>query len=171
MNKFLEAKHWQVFIILIIGLITANFEIENQLTLSLTLFLFGVILYMIYPFLIGYFLQKYVPTNTKLNYNFFIINSFIWIVTYMIIMILSDGQGMSFTGLKALAMFYVFFAFIHFLSFPAKTIKTIELGREAVLGEYIGDFFLVLFLPIGIWFIQPRLNKIIEMNKIENSDN
>ena len=35
-------------------------------------------------------------------------------------------------------------------------------NREAGLSESIGDFFLTFFLPLGIWFLQPRTNKIVE---------
>ncbi len=44
--------------------------------------------------------------------------------------------------------------------FCAKTLKSIELGYEAQLGDYIGYFFLFWFNFVGFWLIQPSLNKI-----------
>ena len=38
----------------------------------------------------------------------------------------------------------------------AKTYKTIELNRTVSFGSFVGEFFLILFLPIGIWFLQPK---------------
>lgn len=75
-------------------------------------------------------------------------------------MVVSDGQGMTFSGVEAIPGFYVFFAFLHFLMFPARTLKSIEKDKKADIGECIGDFFLIVFLPIGIWFLQPRINRV-----------
>lgn len=50
-------------------------------------------------------------------------------------------------------MFYGFF-------FCAKTLKSIEMGREAELNDYIGYFFLFWFNFVGFWIIQPSVNRI-----------
>jgi hypothetical protein len=44
--------------------------------------------------------------------------------------------------------------------FAAKTLKSIELGRLAKFGDYAGEFFLIWFSPLGIWILQPRLNRL-----------
>lgn len=80
-------------------------------------------------------------------------------------MVLSDGKGMEFNGLEAIPMFYVFYAFVHSLAFPVKTLKSIELNKEASLGDYFGSFMLIVILPIGIWFLQPRINQIENMKE------
>jgi hypothetical protein len=54
------------------------------------------------------------------------------------------------------------------LWFNAKTFKSVELQREALIGDYIGEFFLLWYFPIGIWFIQPRINKIF--GSVENDN-
>ena len=162
MERFLRLKHWQITILLLLGILTSNIEITNAHTLSLIIKLLGIFIYMSYPLIIGISLQNYLPRNIELNINLFQINSFICIVFYAAVMIIADGKEMTFSGLAAVPFFYVFYAFIHFLGFPAKTLKTIELKKKASLGEYIGDFFLIVFLPLGIWFLQPRINKIIE---------
>jgi hypothetical protein len=77
-------------------------------------------------------------------------------------MIISGGQGMEFNGVAALPGFYVFYALLYYISFPARTLKSIENGKKADFGEYFGDFFLIVFLPIGIWFLQPRINKVTQ---------
>jgi hypothetical protein len=47
------------------------------------------------------------------------------------------------------------------LYFNARMIKTVELQRKISLSEYIVDFFLLWFFFVGIWFIQPRLNALV----------
>lgn len=58
--------------------------------------------------------------------------------------------------------FFVLFCQGYCLYFCAKTLRSIELGREAHFGDYIGDFFLILLHFIGVWFIQPRVNLVYE---------
>lgn len=50
-------------------------------------------------------------------------------------------------------MFYV-------LRFVAKSLKSVELQRPVRFGDYAGEFFLIWFFLIGVWIIQPRVNKI-----------
>ncbi|MEN9640511.1 MAG: hypothetical protein RLZZ262_2380, partial [Bacteroidota bacterium] len=41
-------------------------------------------------------------------------------------------------------------------------IKLLELQREVRFSEFIREFFLIWFFPIGIWFIQPKINRWFE---------
>ena len=56
--------------------------------------------------------------------------------------------------------FFSMFCIFYCLYFVAKTIRTIELQRECSFSDFAGEFFLIWFYPIGIWIIQPRINKI-----------
>ncbi len=60
--------------------------------------------------------------------------------------------------LHLFAMFCIFYN-IYFVS---KTIKTVELQREVTFGEFIGEFFMIWFYFIGIWILQPKINKMGE---------
>ncbi|WBA43434.1 hypothetical protein [Hymenobacter canadensis] len=46
------------------------------------------------------------------------------------------------------------------LYFVAKTLKSVELQRPASFSEFVGEFFLLWFFPVGIWVIQPRINRL-----------
>lgn len=52
----------------------------------------------------------------------------------------------------------------------SKSLKSMELGREAVAKEYILDAILLFLLPIGIWFIQPRVNRLFNQTKIKQEE-
>lgn len=58
--------------------------------------------------------------------------------------------------LHLFAMFCMFYC----LYFVSKALKSAELQREALLGDYIIDFILFWFYFVGIWFLQPRINKL-----------
>jgi len=156
MKSILRLRHWQIFPILLAGLFLSNFTIDDNQTLTTILSITGATICFLWPLLIGIGLYKFLPEEINLNYNLFIINSFIWITAYIVFAIIYDMT------LNFLPGFYLFYAFIHYLTFPARTLKSIEKGEKAVLGEYIGDLLLIIFLPVGIWFLQPRINKVIE---------
>ena len=54
------------------------------------------------------------------------------------------------------------FCIFYIMYFVSKTLKTVELQREVKFGDFVGEFFMVWFFPIGIWMIQPKVNKMIE---------
>ena len=60
--------------------------------------------------------------------------------------------------LHLFSMFCIFYS----LYFVAKTFKTVELQREVKFSDFAGEFFMIWFYPVGIWIIQPRINKFLE---------
>ncbi len=54
------------------------------------------------------------------------------------------------------------FCMFHSYYFVANTLKTVELQRETSFSDFAGEFFMIWFYPIGIWIIQPKINKIVE---------
>jgi len=53
-------------------------------------------------------------------------------------------------------MFRIFYS----MYFVAKTIKTAELQRKVGFGDFVGEFFLLWFYFIGVWIVQPKVNKL-----------
>lgn len=169
MRFLLTAKHWQVFLVVIFGLFLTSFRLVDYPTITVTLNTIGFLVYFLWPMLVARGLQDYLPPRITLSDTFFLINGFLSMATILGILVFTDGQGMTFTGLAALPMFYVFFAFLYYLAFPGRTLRTIENKRDADFGDYFSDFFLVLFLPIGIWLLQPRINNVVEEGDKENA--
>jgi hypothetical protein len=125
-------------------------------------------------------LQKKVPTNIKMKIKKFQIFFFIPI-TYMLFLSVAIGVAMSaipelikggeepsigligsimavILPLHFLSMFCIFYV----LYFVAKTFKTVELQREVTFSDFAGEFFMIWFYPIGIWVVQPKINKMAE---------
>lgn len=44
----------------------------------------------------------------------------------------------------------------------AKTIKLVEKGNTERKPEFIGEFFMIWFYYIGVWILQPKINKMAE---------
>lgn len=52
------------------------------------------------------------------------------------------------------------FCTVYTMYFAAKTIKLAELQRPVTFTDFADEFFLIWFFPIGIWFVQPRINEL-----------
>ncbi|WP_089381988.1 hypothetical protein [Lutibacter agarilyticus] len=113
-------------------------------------------------------LNDKLPLDSKLNIKVFRILFLIPII-YILLLTLGldyilnegDGNGGLFGVIIILHLFSMFCIF-YGLRFAAKTMKSVELGRNAKFGDYAGEFFLMWFSFIGYWVLQPRLNKLIK---------
>lgn len=86
--------------------------------------------------------------------------SILYPITYFVFAIFNLHSGGDFImPLHFSAMISTLYAIL----FSAKTLKSAELNREAFISDYLGDFFLLWFFPIGIWIIQPKINKMVEI--------
>jgi hypothetical protein len=122
-------------------------------------------------------LQKKVPENITMKVKKFKIFFFIPIVYILIFLafISLSMNGLFSTypepnagiigGLFAVIIplhLFSMFCIFYSLYFVAKTFKTVELQREVKFGDFAGEFFMIWFYPIGIWIVQPKINKMIE---------
>ncbi len=63
-----------------------------------------------------------------------------------------------------LVNFIIMICNIHSIFYTARTLKTVELNRKVGFGDFIGEFFLIMFFPIGVWIIQPKINAFVSEN-------
>lgn len=144
---------------------------------------FPIIMLLFMGGLFGWFwsvaigLQKFIPENIPMKVNRFKIFFFIpliYIVCLMAFMGMAfnsniwQGNGQPpfwFFGVFAVIFpvhLFSMFCIFYCLYFVAKTIKTAELQREVSFSDFLGEFFLAWFHFIGIWILQPRINKLIQ---------
>ncbi|WP_339758417.1 hypothetical protein [Algoriphagus aquimarinus] len=195
-DRFLKAKHWQLFLLTFGIPLIFQFIIMEKMVSSIgtgtapdpsALFIF----FKIYPLLMipigfiffGWFwsvaigLQSKIPENVKMKVKKFklfflillvyllIINVLLWVLTNGLmtgtIEPNNDQAGFAFAIIVPLHLFSMFCIF-YSLYFVAKTFKTVELQREVSFADFAGEFFMIWFYPIGIWMVQPKINKMIE---------
>ncbi|RNC86368.1 MAG: hypothetical protein ED556_08730 [Winogradskyella sp.] len=197
-NKFLNAKHWQLFTLMF------GIPILLQIVIMISVFsntdltgpepygvlnlmkVFPIIMILYVGLFFGWFwsigigLQKYIPTDIKMKIKKFKIFFFIPLIyiLFLIAIIGTSFYGVSsgnnaVGGIVGKMLFIVIpmhlfsmFCTFYLLYFTSKTIKTTELERNVTFSDFIGEFFMIWFFPIGIWFIQPRINKIINEKTI-----
>jgi magnesium-transporting ATPase (P-type) len=194
-NKFLKAKHWQLFIltfgipmilqIVMMVSVFSNFVTQKNpdpTTMFNYMKFFPFIFILFVAIFLGWFwsvaigLQKKVPENVSMKVRKFKVFFFIPIV-YMSVffsffffsmntLFPNPEPNFGFVGgLFAIIIplhLFAMFCILYSLYFVAKTIKTVELQRAVTFSDFAGEFFLIWFYPIGIWIIQPKINKMIE---------
>ena len=154
-------KSWQAFLYVIVALFLINFTIVGNNFATAVLHVIGMLMYFSWYVLIGHELYHLVPSKIGYSYNLFVVNYCLLVTLFGILVFLFvDGGQIHLTGAPALSGFYLLFALIDLMLFPARVLRTLELRRTVPKRECIGEFIMMLFLPIGIWFLQPRINKV-----------
>ena len=187
---FLKIKHWQLFLVVwalpalikVPSWISKGYASNPELTILATYLWIGVLIGWMYS--IGVSLSKMLPENTKMNLKFFRICTIIPLILAVVVVVSASctyigiiNTESSFWKADSIIfkiVFTVFFLIFAILTqftpiaifynshFCSKTLKTIELQQKIKFGKYAIEFFLILFSFIGIWFIQPRVNKIFK---------
>lgn len=133
-------------------------------------------------------LHKMLPGDIKLNMTRFKIFFFIPFIYFnaILLFVFFLIQNMKDTGeapvpnvdmiLSAYAMIIPLHLFSIFCSFhsiyhTAKTIKSAEQKKEVKFQEFGTEFVLLWFFPIGIWFLQPRINKLYTEQEYNSKPN
>jgi hypothetical protein len=178
-----------IFQFIMMGTMLASIGIgtEPDPTTLFSLFSFFPILMIIFVgTFFGWFwaiaigLQSKLPTHIKMKTNMFKVFFFIPI-TYMLLFsigigavmyILPDmvetgqelnlGLMLSSTAIILPLHFFSMFCIFYCLYFVSKTFKTVELQRKTTFSDFAGEFFLIWFYPIGIWIVQPKINKMVD---------
>jgi len=176
MKTFLRLKHWQLFCLLvctylgfqIVGKTTTVISSQGKTTTfseySPLVFLFIAVLFGWF-YTVGVNLIKKLPDTVKMN-----ITKFKWLMFILIMYIFLFYAFVHFRiqpntiTLVIIILLHLFsmFCILYCIYFNAKALKTVELQQPVTFSDYAGEFFLLLFFPIGIWIIQPRINKIFD---------
>lgn len=198
-KRFLKAKHWQlfalmygipiVFQIIMMTAMFANINADGNPDLSMMFIIFPIIMILYTGLFFGWFwsiangLQQIIPNELKLSlkkFRIFFFIPLIYILSLMIFMVttafgISSGDN-AISGIAGNMFFLVIplhlfsmFCMFYQLYFVSKTIKTAELKRKVTFSDYLGEFFMIWFFPIGIWIIQPKINRLISAESTKDN--
>jgi len=78
------------------------------------------------------------------------------------------GAIISFVMMMFLCYFVLLFCLLNNNYVVTKTIRMAELQRKVTFNDFVGDFFFMLIFPVAIWFLQPRINDVINGKTAEN---
>jgi len=149
MNFFLKIKTWQLFVLLILPHLLVSFFLNGSIDMrylgGLSLFMMLVILGWLYS--VGVAANRKLPIKLQKTFSIFLPS------------MLEQPQEPPawFFIMHLAAMFGIFYG----LWFTAKQFVTLQKNSEVGFSEYIRTLFLFWFSPIGVWFLQPKINKLL----------
>ena len=161
MKFLITIKHWQLFLFLTIyGFWPFESSIFNSIKYL------GIALFVLWAFAIGYYGQKKLEEiNIKRNNVKGILYCTFYILTIILIAkfynqfplnihLLIDKLLPVLIFIAIIAGFYLFF-------FAAKTLAKIEYQNDVISDDYFSNFILMAFPILGIWILQPKINRLI----------
>ncbi|HIN39161.1 MAG TPA: hypothetical protein EYM84_02680 [Flavobacteriales bacterium] len=108
-------------------------------------------------------LKNRLPKNVEISDTLFLINVVVLILSFGgIRVILEPGQSVNVTGLYALPFFYIFYAIFQVYAHIAKLLTSAEEMKEVKFSHRIGEMFLFFFFIIGVFWLQPRIRKVLD---------
>jgi hypothetical protein len=180
---FLRAKHWQLFLLLAVVPMIAEFAVAVSLPMTVRswreftrvdfFFVAATTLYMLcflaWFWSLGSFLNSIVKPELKLKTTFLHI-ALIYPAIYMpfFLAVFFDLKPELFMVVLPLH-FFAMFCIFYLLRFASKTLALAETGRTVSFYDYAGPFFLLWFYPVGVWIIQPRINRLYAENTVTAS--
>lgn len=181
MHFFLRLKHWQLFLaclgiplalqLLIIStaLQAADpFEVLGWVLVQTLVFVF---VFFSWFYAMGVYLHQKLPATVPMNvtrFRWFLFIPLVYILLFLMYFVylmsmMPTRQGTAPSHLALLIIplhLFSMFCMFYNLNFVSKALKAAELQRPVAFSDYAGEFFLIWFFPIGIWLIQPRINRI-----------
>lgn len=171
---FLRLKHWQLFLFLVVVptvgelicfilnlmIVASPQDLGNGAIVLGALTALLVLPFFLWFWALGSFLNSIVRPGLRLGPGFFR-----FAVTYPSIYIIFAAPfllGPSPTWLPVILPFHFFaMACIFYdLYFVSKNLVLAQTGKTVTFYDYAGPFFLIWFYPVGIWFIQPKINRL-----------
>ena len=190
MTKLLTLKHWQ-FVGLLLGLpmifqfvgidsIMSGSNPNKFFITSSIMMIFFIGFFSAWFYALGTNLHKKLPATVTMNLTRFKIFLFIPVVYMLFFLVFFSGMFSIFAKsvesnisifavifpLYLLSMFCIFYC----LYFIAKALKTVEWQKPVTFSDFAREFFLILFFPLGVWIIQPRINKLFDPTVGENNN-
>ncbi|MDF1781507.1 MAG: hypothetical protein P1U67_09450 [Alcanivoracaceae bacterium] len=169
MRIYLKAKHWQLFIALVGSIffaqaMMASSMLSGDLPSPLVMIaptIFAAIVFFGWLWSVASACSKALPPELVSSTKPMQLGLIYALVYFMI----SSGFFFSSNGrlpgyivvMHLLAMASIFYS----IGFTAKQLVKLEQGKEVSFSLYSGSFFLFWFFPIGIWFIQPKINQLL----------
>jgi hypothetical protein len=179
METLLRLKPWYLFM-LTFGLIIVAMCVVTLLTIKgtidvlleskiITVFaLVGLNFQNAWVYMIATTFYKKLPRTVvaKTNINAFKV-CFWYIVIFQVALLLLSRMNMEqgLISLLLLALFAPCSTYVLYLA--AKILQSAELQRPLTFGDVSGDFFAFIFYPVGVWFLQPRINRLFENDLVK----
>ena len=180
---FVGAKHWQLFFLFVATLVATEVvafgsflaakkspeEATTAMLLMATLTGLCMLCFLLWLWSVGSFLSSIVQPALRRRSGFFlfsVIYSSVYVFAFgAIFQSINPRLFAVIIPLHLFAMYCIFYCLV----FVAKNLVMAESGKRVTFYDYAGPFFLVWFYFIGVWFIQPRINRLYAEKRDEGA--
>ena len=175
MIKILKLKHWQLFSLIVFFPIVGSFlfvflitsypgKTEEYLKIVFIADCVSALIFISWLFNLGIQLRKLLPAAVNLKLGLFRISIFIVcsFLIYVLLWELNLNSSYEFQNTTILYLLYPLSLLGLFYTnyIVSIEIKSVETKRKCSFKESILEFILICVFPVGVWIIQPRINKI-----------
>jgi hypothetical protein len=169
MNIFLrlgEAVLFVVFLLPILAMAIIPLEQENASLLMMFLSIANAIVVFGWYYSLGTTFYGKIREKSAFNLRLFRLCILYVLGTMLTIPFLyyfrDDLNGNANVGAIFVIIFLATgFAIMYCMRFVARSIVTYERKELVGFADYAGPFFLLWFYPLGVWFIQPKVHKLL----------
>ena len=182
MKSLLKSTSWKVFLVLFIPLAIPLFSAILHLYQGIIIgTLLCMLIFISWLDSLGTNLYLKLRDKNKLNvllfkFNITIIVFYLFIAAAIVFIFIAKKEILKSFNPGLILMIlapvsaYTLIGIIHSLFFISKLLVSVE--TRVIIGSFdkhFVEFLLLLFLPIGIWWLQPRINKIFLKRRIRTS--
>lgn len=173
-SLFLRAKHWQLFLLpfmLFIGKIGFLASLETTAPSAGTFprisLLYGIVIVLSILCILGWFwslgsfLNAVVQPPLRLKTRLF--RFAIGYTTLYVLALIAVFQSADPNVLEVAILpfgFLAIFCIFYLMYFVSKCLVLAQTGKPTSPLHYLGPFILIWLFPIGLWIIQPRVNRL-----------
>ena len=112
-------------------------------------------------------LSRRVPLKIRPSNTLFLVNIIIlYLFNCVLLIFLEPDNYFKVTGLAAIPFLYLFYAWYSIFNHLSKLLTYAEEEKEISLNKRVGDMILFFFIFIGVWWLQPRIRKILNKEEI-----
>ena len=165
---FNSIKHWQLFLLLMIPSLMPRVA-QDAPTLNPMFFMvamFTLAIPVLWMQAVGLTSNERLKVELKRKSTFFRIAGLVPFAYVLILFINGFPKPLSVNGSLPMWVvpmhFFTMFCFLYMLWFSSKQLGTLKKGSETDFTDYAGLFFLMWIFPIGVWFVQPVVNKLLQ---------
>lgn len=172
MGIFLRLRHWLIFLLtygVFVIVYSLLFISDRFLSLAIDTgsLLRSVLLIHAISLVFANFWKYAIGTrlHQKQHYNSFLLLIFRWILYFITLFdaarfVVFPAIGYDDGSFGQLVTIISLAGSIYCAYFNARMLNAVELQRDISFKDLLGDFFAFIFYPIGVWWLQPRVNKI-----------
>jgi hypothetical protein len=171
-SLFLRVKHWQLFILSGIIFLAEVLVLKSHLPATGIPFLVrvavtasGTMMLLAWIWSVGSFLNSIVQPSLRFNMPLFYFTLIVPVIYASLAPSLVLNVDMSLTFAKGALQALAVICVIYDVGLVADLLVRAETGKPASFTEVAGQFLLIWFFVLGVWSVQPRINRLYAERK------